>query len=217
MLFLILLFIAVNISPCEMICKAPNGIESNFSWIPCSDTQIYPIDAWKPFIILANITNTGEQINNLQSSIKLYKWGGWLGCSWYRVPTFGILDNLVRCNKSIECPIKSGQQQLPVTFDLNEIRFLIRILPNNLIQFELCYHKINHAIERYCEDTVEGLSLPLPHYLVSTSSANSTSQLITVTKNFIPTVSNKEQLHAIILYTVQHGPPYILRKTIVDI
>ncbi|MCP9258868.1 hypothetical protein DINM_001863 [Dirofilaria immitis] len=213
-----------------MICKAPNGIESNFSWIPCSGgpiiyhnitlvdenyTQIYPIDAWKPFIILANITNTGEQINNLQSSIKLYKWGGWLGCSWYRVPTFGILDNLVRCNKSIECPIKSGQQQLPVTFDLNEIRFLIRILPNNVpykIQIEIANQ--DNKSNSY---TVEGLSLPLPHYLVSTSSANSTSQLITVTKNFIPTVSNKEQLHAIILYTVQHGPPYILRKTIVDI
>lgn len=49
-------------------------------------------------------------------------------------------DNLVQCNKSIECPIKPGKQELPVTFDLSEIRFLIKILPNNIpyrIQLEI--------------------------------------------------------------------------------
>ncbi|VDK79627.1 unnamed protein product [Litomosoides sigmodontis] len=155
MLFLVVLFTAADMSLSEIACKAPNGTESNFVWIPCSGgpiiyhnitlmdknhTEIYPIVAIKPFIILANITNTGEQYDNLESSIKLYKWGGWLGCAWHRIPTFGILDNLVQCNKSIGCPIKPGEQELPVTFDLSEIRFLIKILPNNIpyrIQLEI--------------------------------------------------------------------------------
>ncbi|CAG9532993.1 unnamed protein product [Cercopithifilaria johnstoni] len=147
MLFLILLFSAANLSLCETTCKAPNGTESHFVWIPCSDgpiiyhsltvmnknyTEIYPIVAIKPFIILANITNTGKQYDNLESSIKLYKWGGLLGCSWHRIPTFGILDNLVQCNKSIKCPIESGKQELSVLFDLSDIRFFLQILPNNI-------------------------------------------------------------------------------------
>ncbi|KAK6100756.1 hypothetical protein QQG55_1960 [Brugia pahangi] len=147
MLFVIALFAVAKVSLCEITCKAPNGTESNFVWTTCSDGPIiyhnitlmdenynerYPIIAIKPFIILANITNTGEQYDNLESSIKLYKWGGWLGCGWHRIPTFGILDNLVQCNKSIRCPIKPGKQELPVTLDLSEFRFFIKVLPDNI-------------------------------------------------------------------------------------
>ncbi|VDM92385.1 unnamed protein product [Onchocerca ochengi] len=130
-----------------MACQAPNGTESNFVWVPCSNEstiyhnimivdknykRIYPINAMKPFIILTNITNTGGQIDNVESTIKLYKWGGWLGCRWHRIPTLGILDNLVKCNKTVRCPIQRGQQRLPLIFDLSEIRFLIEMLPNNV-------------------------------------------------------------------------------------
>uniref|UniRef100_A0A1I7VBN5 MD-2-related lipid-recognition domain-containing protein n=1 Tax=Loa loa TaxID=7209 RepID=A0A1I7VBN5_LOALO len=98
----------------------------------CSNLhKIYSIVARKPFIILADITNTGKQYDNLKSSIKLYKWGGWLGCKWHRIPTFGILDDLVQCNKSVQCPVKPGKQKFPVMFDLSEIRFLIKMLPDN--------------------------------------------------------------------------------------
>lgn len=40
MLFLIVLFAAVNVFQCEKTCKAPNGTESNFVWIPCSGGPI---------------------------------------------------------------------------------------------------------------------------------------------------------------------------------
>lgn len=40
MLFLIVLFTAADISLSEIACKAPNGTESNFVWIPCSGGPI---------------------------------------------------------------------------------------------------------------------------------------------------------------------------------
>ncbi|VDN39270.1 unnamed protein product [Gongylonema pulchrum] len=56
-----------------------------------TDRKSYPILATKPFTVLANITNNGEEYDNVETYMKLWKWGGWFGCSWYRVPAFGVL------------------------------------------------------------------------------------------------------------------------------
>uniref|UniRef100_A0A0R3RJV2 ML domain-containing protein n=1 Tax=Elaeophora elaphi TaxID=1147741 RepID=A0A0R3RJV2_9BILA len=116
MSFLVALSVAVNVSLYAKTCKALNGSEFNFTWIPCSGgpiiyhstklmdenhREIYPIVAAKSFIRLTNITNTGEH------------------------------DNLVQCNKTIECPIKHGKKESPVTFDLSQIRFFTKTHPNN--------------------------------------------------------------------------------------
>lgn len=52
---------------------------------------MYPLYPRKPFIVLANISDPGDVYETLETTMKLWKWGGWFGCSWQRIPAFGAL------------------------------------------------------------------------------------------------------------------------------
>ncbi len=64
------------------------------NWVKIDDDKgnvNYPIDVTKPIVVSGNGHNSGPQINKLLVDVDLYMWGGFLGCSWHKFPTFGLL------------------------------------------------------------------------------------------------------------------------------
>lgn len=51
----------------------------------------YPIHLAKPLNVAMNITNSASTISNIRLDISLWQWGGWTGCSWHSILTFGLL------------------------------------------------------------------------------------------------------------------------------
>lgn len=50
----------------------------------------YPVQLKKPLDVVMDISSPGDE-KNIQLDIDIYSWGGWSGCSWHKVPTFGLL------------------------------------------------------------------------------------------------------------------------------
>uniref|UniRef100_A0AC34QGZ7 MD-2-related lipid-recognition domain-containing protein n=1 Tax=Panagrolaimus sp. JU765 TaxID=591449 RepID=A0AC34QGZ7_9BILA len=119
----------------------PNGTD----WASCGTKAVYyklwptdqnnnpeyPIHLGKPLIAHANLTNLGSVYSNLKLSIKIYEWGGWTGCSWHELPTFGLLTNLDACANGVKCPIPTGNQILDVTLDFSKFQSIIDLLKDN--------------------------------------------------------------------------------------
>ena len=51
----------------------------------------YPINLTRPVVAVLNVTNGGAVAKNVQLDISVMEYGGFAGCQWNNVPTFGLL------------------------------------------------------------------------------------------------------------------------------
>jgi hypothetical protein len=134
---------------CGVFCceKFPNGTDSKLNWWQCSNgdvtvyslntvdkngNKVYPIHLSKPLYVAMNMTNnSGKDFSNLRLDINLWQWGGWTGCSWHSILTFGLLSDLDACKTGVPCPIKQGNQILTVEVDFSKFSTIINLLKDN--------------------------------------------------------------------------------------
>uniref|UniRef100_A0A0K0EBH5 ML domain-containing protein n=1 Tax=Strongyloides stercoralis TaxID=6248 RepID=A0A0K0EBH5_STRER len=133
----------------SMCCQNfPNGTDAKLNWYRCSDTGDinfnsivtvdeennieYPIKLGRPLNVNANIDNNGLFLSSIRLDITLFRWGGWQGCSWNKIPTLGLLSNLNACKNGVPCPIKSGKNMdMKVIIDFTKFRPIILLLKND--------------------------------------------------------------------------------------
>ncbi|KAE9551399.1 hypothetical protein FO519_005379 [Halicephalobus sp. NKZ332] len=143
MKLLILLALVGTVLGCD---TWPNGTDTTFNWWVSCGTKViyydayptdsnnnpeYPIHLGQPVLAHANITNLGNVYKNLKITLKIYSWGGWSGCDWHELPTFGLLDNLDACQNGVPCPVPTGNQILVITLDFSKFQAIINLLTDD--------------------------------------------------------------------------------------
>ena len=134
---------------CTFACdKYPNGTDSAMHWYMCgSGNQVtaddikvtdpsgnpdYPFDVRKGIQLHISQNNHGSQIDQVYVDVSLGSWsdGGFMGCKWVDIPTFGLTNNLDACKLggSAACPIKSGPTTNIVAIDLSQFGPVINLL-----------------------------------------------------------------------------------------
>jgi hypothetical protein len=124
--------------------KYPDNTETKFYWANCGTGDIittssitltdgtgkanYPVNVNKPIVITAQSNNGGGTYKTLKADVDLYSWGGWLGCSWHSIPTFGFLNNLDGCSIGKNCPLQPGAMVLHESVDLSKFASIISSL-----------------------------------------------------------------------------------------
>ncbi|GMS89175.1 hypothetical protein PENTCL1PPCAC_11350, partial [Pristionchus entomophagus] len=98
-----------------------------------SGNEVYPIHLTAPLLVHTHIINNQNAFvgGKLLQSIKIYQYGGWSGCSWSEVPTFGLLDNLDACSNGVKCPVEMGESDMMVTLDFTKYHSIISLLDND--------------------------------------------------------------------------------------
>uniref|UniRef100_A0A0K0EXW6 ML domain-containing protein n=1 Tax=Strongyloides venezuelensis TaxID=75913 RepID=A0A0K0EXW6_STRVS len=152
----LMLAVFVTIVAVTMGCeKWPNGTDTKLNWFNCPDSgdivfhslttvdasnnPEYPIKLKEPLFINVNLDNNAADISSIQLDIALYQWGGWQGCSWHEVPTFGLLANQDACKNGVPCPIKSGKgQNIQIVMDFSGYDSIISLLKNDA-PYQLMY------------------------------------------------------------------------------
>uniref|UniRef100_A0A0K0E416 ML domain-containing protein n=1 Tax=Strongyloides stercoralis TaxID=6248 RepID=A0A0K0E416_STRER len=126
----------------------PNGTDTKLNWFECPDSgnivfhtlttvdssnhKEYPIKLKEPVFVEINLDNNGNTYSSLRLDLELYQWGGWQGCSWHQIPTFGLLSNLDACSNGVPCPIAPGKNQnLKITIDFTKFDSIISLLKND--------------------------------------------------------------------------------------
>uniref|UniRef100_A0A7E4ZSV7 ML domain-containing protein n=1 Tax=Panagrellus redivivus TaxID=6233 RepID=A0A7E4ZSV7_PANRE len=154
----VLAFIAV----CQGCDKFPNGTETALHWFQsCTGNTVaydlqafdgagnpeYPVHLSQPLYVKLNLTNNAAApYTTLSLSMKLSTWGGWTGCNWHELPTFGLLDNMNGCENGIPCPIPTGNNLLNVVVDFTKYDQIISLLTNDA----------PYQLEQIITDTVTG-------------------------------------------------------------
>uniref|UniRef100_A0A8R1ITK8 Uncharacterized protein n=1 Tax=Caenorhabditis japonica TaxID=281687 RepID=A0A8R1ITK8_CAEJA len=90
-------------------CAAPNGTDHQMNWWQCNDGPVqifnatpydstgnnyeYPLHLGQPIVVKAQINNPTNTYSDpyLRSTVNVWKYGGWSGCTWTAVPTLGLL------------------------------------------------------------------------------------------------------------------------------
>ncbi|KAH7731380.1 Protein F42A10.7 [Aphelenchoides avenae] len=126
--------------------KFPNGTDKALNWWSCGQGDItiyslvaqdaggkpeYPIHLATPLNVGMNITNTAGTIKNIQLDISLWQWGGWTGCSWHSILTFGLLSGLDACTNGFPCPVSPGNQNIKAVIDFSKYGSIIGLLKND--------------------------------------------------------------------------------------
>ncbi|KAI6176877.1 MD-2-related lipid-recognition domain-containing protein [Aphelenchoides bicaudatus] len=128
--------------------KFPNGTDSKANWYMCDDVKNdgtiydmkfqdtatnkdeYPIQLKKPLNVVMDIKSPGTY-SSINLDIDIYSWGGWSGCSWHKVPTFGLLNNLDACSNGVPCPIQSGRHTITINLDFSKYSSIIGLLTDD--------------------------------------------------------------------------------------
>uniref|UniRef100_A0AC34G430 MD-2-related lipid-recognition domain-containing protein n=1 Tax=Panagrolaimus sp. ES5 TaxID=591445 RepID=A0AC34G430_9BILA len=145
LLLIFTLFIANTYAiGCEV--DYPGDTDRALNWFPSCSSKIvihsvtpidalgrveYPIKVDVPLHVRVNMTNNGPEFNDMKLSTNLWSWGGWFGCDWHTVLTFGVLSNLDACTNGIPCPIKRGHQVITIVMDFTKWQAIIAILGND--------------------------------------------------------------------------------------
>ncbi|CAD5221883.1 unnamed protein product [Bursaphelenchus xylophilus] len=123
----------------------PNGTDTKLNWYTCpaSNTpikslkitnkdhqEVYPVKLSEKLYVHLNVDNS-EDHNDIRLDIEVHSWGGWTGCSWHKVPTFGLLSNLNACEHGVPCPIKAGTQDLTIEIDFSKYAKIIKALKDD--------------------------------------------------------------------------------------
>uniref|UniRef100_A0A0N4ZBR9 ML domain-containing protein n=1 Tax=Parastrongyloides trichosuri TaxID=131310 RepID=A0A0N4ZBR9_PARTI len=133
----------------------PNSTDTALHWFNCPDSgnivfhtlaavdannnPEYPVKLKEPLYINVNLDNNGAVYSEISLDISLYQWGGWQGCSWHEVPTFGLLANQDACKNGVPCPINAGKNQnLKITMDFSGYDSIISLLKNDA-PYQLMY------------------------------------------------------------------------------
>uniref|UniRef100_A0A0N4Z4K6 ML domain-containing protein n=1 Tax=Parastrongyloides trichosuri TaxID=131310 RepID=A0A0N4Z4K6_PARTI len=139
----------------------PNGTDTKINWFNCPDSgeiifhslttvdasgnPDYPIKLKEPVYVNVNIDNTGVAFSSITLDVSLYQWGGWQGCSWHEVPTFGLLAGQNACTNGVPCPIPAGNNQnLKITLDFTKFSSIISLLKNDA-PYQLMYKLTDNA------------------------------------------------------------------------
>ncbi|KAI6240168.1 MD-2-related lipid-recognition domain and Immunoglobulin E-set domain-containing protein [Aphelenchoides fujianensis] len=126
----------------------PNGTDTKANWFVCPDVDNdgkiysveftdmqgkdeYPIKLTEPLEVVMKINNPGSAHKNIRLDIDIYSWGGWSGCDWHEIPTFGLLSNLDACQNGVPCPIQPGDQTLNITLDFSKYSSIIALLTDD--------------------------------------------------------------------------------------
>uniref|UniRef100_A0A914R0Y3 MD-2-related lipid-recognition domain-containing protein n=1 Tax=Panagrolaimus davidi TaxID=227884 RepID=A0A914R0Y3_9BILA len=124
----------------------PGDTDRKLNWFPSCSSKIiihsvkpideygrpeYPVHVDVPLHIRVNLTNNGPVFTEGKVTTNLWSWGGWFGCDWHTVLTFGILSNLDACTNGIPCPIKRGNQEIIIVMDFTKWQTIIAILGND--------------------------------------------------------------------------------------
>ena len=130
-------------------CGFPNGTDTTLNWwqgattgkvtftkatpVEPSGQPEYPIRLKEALRVQCTMDNEESEMvgPNLRMSVKIYQYGGWTGCSWTEVPTFGLLNDLDACTQGVPCPVKMGNQDLLVTLDFTKYSAIISLLKND--------------------------------------------------------------------------------------
>ncbi|CEF70182.1 MD-2-related lipid-recognition domain and Immunoglobulin E-set domain-containing protein [Strongyloides ratti] len=149
MIFKIVSLFIIALIQYSICCETfPNGTDTKLNWFNCPDSKLvifnsvvtvdgnnnkeYPIKLKEPVYVNVNIDNNGNTFSSIRLDLELYQWGGWQGCSWHQIPTFGLLSNLDACKHGVPCPIASGKNQnLKVTIDFTKFESIISLLKND--------------------------------------------------------------------------------------
>uniref|UniRef100_A0A0N5A2W2 ML domain-containing protein n=1 Tax=Parastrongyloides trichosuri TaxID=131310 RepID=A0A0N5A2W2_PARTI len=140
-IFLISLF--STIEGCDTF---PNGTETKLHWyapiirgFKIIDIQLsytngsteYPLALEKTIYVQMELINNGPSYYNLNLTLQLWSFGGWQGCSWHLIPTFGLLRNLDACSYGLSCPIPQGKNEMSIKLDLSPFDSVISLLQND--------------------------------------------------------------------------------------
>jgi len=140
--------------------KYPDNTQSKFYWASCNATdQIqpngitvsfpngtanYPINVAYPIVITANSVNAqGNTINTLLADVDLWSWGGWLGCDWHEIPTFGLLNNINGCAIGGNCPLVGKNLVVKTSVDLSSFASIVKLLTNGGV-YRIDIHILNN-------------------------------------------------------------------------
>ena len=145
MKYLVLLALVACAFACD---KFPNGTDSAMHWYSCaagdqvqgsnivvtdpSGNPDYPFDVRKGIQLHITQVNTGSQVDQVYVDVSLGSWsdGGFMGCKWVNIPTFGLTNNLDACKLggAAACPIKSGPSTNVIAIDLSQFGPVIGLL-----------------------------------------------------------------------------------------
>uniref|UniRef100_A0A0K0F3V2 ML domain-containing protein n=1 Tax=Strongyloides venezuelensis TaxID=75913 RepID=A0A0K0F3V2_STRVS len=132
-----------------MCCETyPNGTDTKLNWFNCPDSGVvifnslvtvdannnpeYPIKLKEPVYVNVIMDNNAGVFSSIKLDVTLYQWGGWEGCSWHEIPTFGLLANQNACQHGVTCPIASGKNQnIQIKLDFTKYASIISLLKND--------------------------------------------------------------------------------------
>jgi len=90
----------------------------------------YPIVYRKPLYVLTDLLSP-DTYSKLTLDIAIYSWGGFLGCEWHKIPTFGLLSNLDACTNGLACPIEKGRHNTTIILDFSKYGKIIGLLTDD--------------------------------------------------------------------------------------
>uniref|UniRef100_A0A0K0FTS4 ML domain-containing protein n=1 Tax=Strongyloides venezuelensis TaxID=75913 RepID=A0A0K0FTS4_STRVS len=172
-LFLLLIITLIKFSiGCETF---PNGTDEKIHWFRCPDSgevvfhslvtvdennnEEYPIRLKQPVYAIVNMDNNGETYSSIRLDLALYRWGGWQGCSWHKIPTFGLLSNKNACKSGVPCPILSGKNQnVTFTIDFTKYSLIVGLLKNDA-PYQLMYKLTDRVSGRTTCTMIQARSL----------------------------------------------------------
>ncbi|CAD5215914.1 unnamed protein product [Bursaphelenchus okinawaensis] len=123
----------------------PNGTETKLNWSMCPESntkvnslkltdkdgkEVYPVKLTEKLYVHLNVDNDADH-ENLRLDIEVSSWGGWAGCSWHKVPTFGLLNNLNACEHGVPCPIKKETKDITIEVDFSKYGKIISVLKDH--------------------------------------------------------------------------------------
>jgi hypothetical protein len=146
-------------------CANPNGTDSAIhsfncdgSWaivlqsVEIDDTngnKVYPIDLANPIVINEMAQNNGGTYNKVTVDVTLAHWGGFLGCSWHNIPTFGLLSNIDGCSIANNCPITPGAAGFKQPLDLGPFGKVIDALGSGIYQLTIKTRDASSSAKEY--------------------------------------------------------------------
>ncbi|KAK0424255.1 hypothetical protein QR680_008578 [Steinernema hermaphroditum] len=134
----------------------PNGTENAFNWWSCGSVSGVTVSSMKPvntdgslqypvkltddLNIAVSLVNNKQAYNKLTLDVKIWEWGGFTGCGWSEINTFGLLSNQDACTNGFPCPLNTGSQSITVKLLFHKFAAIIGLLKNNAayqIQYKL--------------------------------------------------------------------------------
>ncbi|KAI6235248.1 MD-2-related lipid-recognition domain-containing protein [Aphelenchoides besseyi] len=146
-LFAFLFVTVVSGRAVENCEKWPNNTDTKLNWFPdptvkndgtiysmkftdLQGKEVYPIKLTSPVNVIMDI-DSPTQHSQIRLDIEIYSWGGWSGCSWHKIPTFGLLSNLDACTNGVSCPIPKGRHSITIKLDFSKYKSIISLLTDD--------------------------------------------------------------------------------------